>query len=173
MKETIIIKRVDEKDILKLQAISKKTFADTFSSSNTKEDMQKYLNESFSQDQLLKEISNQNSFFYFAMIDQEVVGYLKLNVAEAQTEIYDLSSLEIERIYVLDTFQGKKIGQILFNKAVEKAKSLNLNEIWLGVWEENISAINFYLKNGFEKFDQHIFKLGNDEQIDFMMRLKL
>lgn len=173
MKETIIIKRVDEKDILKLQAISKKTFADTFSSSNTKEDMQKYLNESFSQDQLLKEISNQNSFFYFAMIDQEVVGYLKLNVAEAQTEIYDLSSLEIERIYVLDTFQGKKIGQFLFNKAVEKAKSLNLNEIWLGVWEENISAINFYLKNGFEKFDQHIFKLGNDEQIDFMMRLKL
>lgn len=173
MKETIIIKRVDEKDILKLQAISKKTFADTFSSSNTKEDMQKYLNESFSQDQLLKEISNQNSFFYFAMIDQEVVGYLKLNVAEAHTEIYDLSSLEIERIYVLDTFQGQKIGQILFNKAVEKAKSLNLNEIWLGVWEENISAINFYLKNGFEKFDQHIFKLGNDEQIDFMMRLKL
>lgn len=173
MKETIIIKRVDEKDILKLQAISKKTFADTFSSSNTKEDMQKYLNESFSQDQLLKEISNQNSFFYFAMIDQEVVGYLKLNVAEAQTEIYDLSSLEIERIYVLDTFQGKKIGQFLFNKAVEKAKSLNLNVIWLGVWEENISAINFYLKNGFEKFDQHIFKLGNDEQIDFMMRLKL
>ena len=173
MKETIIIKRVDEKDILKLQAISKKTFTNTFSSSNTKEDMQKYLNESFSQDQLLKEISNQNSFFYFAMIDQEVVGYLKLNIAEAQTEIYDLSSLEIERIYVLDTFQGKKIGQILFNKAVEKAKSLNLNEIWLGVWEENISAINFYLKNGFEKFDQHIFKLGNDEQIDFMMRLKL
>lgn len=173
MKETIIIKRVDEKDILKLQAISKKTFTDTFSSSNTKEDMQKYLNKSFSQDQLLKEISNQNSFFYFAMIDQEVVGYLKLNIAEAQTEIYDLSSLEIERIYVLDTFQGQKIGQILFNKAVENAKSLNLNEIWLGVWEENISAINFYLKNGFEKFDQHIFKLGNDEQIDFMMRLKL
>lgn len=173
MKETIIIKRVDEKDILKLQAISKKTFEDTFSSSNTKEDIQKYLNESFSQDQLLKEISNQNSFFYFAMIDQEVVGYLKLNIAEAQTEIYDLSSLEIERIYVLDTFQGQKIGQILFNKAVENAKSLNLNEIWLGVWEENISAINFYLKNGFEKFDQHIFKLGNDEQIDFLMRLKL
>ncbi|WP_409516693.1 hypothetical protein [Empedobacter sp.] len=39
--------------------------------------------------------------------------------------------------------------------------------------EKNISAINFYLKNGFEKFDQHIFRLGDDEQIDYLMRLKL
>ena len=82
-----------------------------------------------------------------------------------------MNSLEIERIYVLESFQGKKIGQILFNKAVEITKNLNLHTIWLGVWEKNISAINFYLKNGFEKFDQHIFRLGDDEQIDYMMRL--
>ena len=37
----------------------------------------------------------------------------------------------------------------------------------------NKKAIEFYLKNGFEEFDRHIFKLGNDEQTDIMMRLKI
>lgn len=38
---------------------------------------------------------------------------------------------------------------------------------------ENPRAINFYKKNGFVEFDKHIFKLGNDEQTDIMMKLQL
>jgi ribosomal protein S18 acetylase RimI-like enzyme len=45
--------------------------------------------------------------------------------------------------------------------------------VWLGVWEENLRAINFYKKNGFVEFDKHIFKLGNDEQTDIMMKRQL
>lgn len=171
--EKIIVKKVEVKDVLDLQKIASKTFEETFSSSNTKDDMQNYLVESFSENKLITELENNNSLFYFAKIDDKIVGYLKLNFGESQTEKIDKNSLEIERIYVLSFFKGKKIGQTLFNKAVSVAIEKNLTTIWLGVWEENIAAINFYLKNGFEKFDQHIFKLGNDEQIDWMMRLKL
>lgn len=39
--------------------------------------------------------------------------------------------------------------------------------------EHNIGAIRFYEKLGFEKFDSHIFVLGEDEQIDNLMRLIL
>ena len=46
-----------------------------------------------------------------------------------------------------------------------------LKYIWLGVWQENPKAIQFYTKNGFEVFDQHVFKLGDEEQTDFLMRL--
>ena len=165
------IRKINIDDLETLRNLSIQTFKETFEEVNSEEDMQKYLTESFSEDQLLKELKNQNSLFFFAMINQEIVGYLKLNIGDAQTEVYDMNSLEIERIYVLESFQGKKIGQILFNKAVEITKNLNLHTIWLGVWEKNVSAISFYLKNGFEKFDQHIFKLGDDEQIDYMMRL--
>ncbi|MNF16430.1 Protease synthase and sporulation negative regulatory protein PAI 1 [compost metagenome] len=42
--------------------------------------------------------------------------------------------------------------------------------IWLGVWEENKRALRFYEKNGFTVFDKHIFRLGNDEQTDLMMK---
>ena len=169
----INIIKVGLKDVLKLQEIATITFKETFSSSNSQEDMRNYLAKSFSQNQLMKELESENSLFYFAKIEHKIVGYLKLNFAQGQTEINDMNSLEIERIYVLNSFKGNKIGQTLFEKTVFIAKEMNFTSIWLGVWEKNTSAINFYLKNGFEKFDQHIFKLGNDEQIDWMMKLKL
>ncbi|HYH14058.1 MAG TPA: GNAT family N-acetyltransferase, partial [Flavisolibacter sp.] len=102
-----------------------------------------------------------------------IIGYLKLNIGTSQTEIQDDSALEIERIYVLQAFHGKKVGPLLFEKALQVAKQKNVKYVWLGVWEENIRAISFYKKNGFVAFDKHIFVLGNDEQTDIMMRLQL
>jgi ribosomal protein S18 acetylase RimI-like enzyme len=167
------VKQVTLNDIEQLQEIGRKTFYETFSSGNTEENMKKYLEEGFSKVKLTAELSNRNSEFYFATLDNNVIGYLKLNVGQSQTELKEEGALEIERIYVLKEFQGKKVGQILYEKAMEVARQRNADYVWLGVWEENPRAINFYKKNGFGEFDKHIFKLGDDEQTDIMMKLKL
>lgn len=171
--EEIEVKRVTLKDIEQLQEIGRKTFYETFSSGNTEENMKKYLEEGFSVSKLTGELSNPNSEFYFATLSDNVIGYLKLNVGQSQTEMKDEGALEIERIYVLKEFHGKKVGQILYEKAMEVARQKNADYVWLGVWEENPRAINFYKKNGFVEFDKHIFKLGEDEQTDIMMKLQL
>jgi ribosomal protein S18 acetylase RimI-like enzyme len=98
---------------------------------------------------------------------------LKINFGDAQTELKDNKSVEIERIYVLQAFQGKKLGQALYEKAISIAKEMKVKYVWLGVWEQNHRALQFYKKNGFVQFDTHIFKLGNDEQTDIMMKLEL
>jgi ribosomal protein S18 acetylase RimI-like enzyme len=135
--------------------------------------MKKYLEEGFSDEKLTTELNNPDSEFYFAFQENEVIGYLKINHGQSQTELKDETAMEIERIYVLKDFHGKNIGQLLFEKAIELATQKNANYIWLGVWEENPRAINFYKKNGFVEFDKHIFVLGDDEQTDIMMRLEL
>lgn len=61
----------------------------------------------------------------------------------------------------------------MYEKAISIALQKNAEYIWLGVWEENPRAIRFYEKNGFLEFDKHIFKLGDDEQTDIMMKLEL
>ena len=66
-----------------------------------------------------------------------------------------------------------KAGQKLFEKALQIAEQKNVDHVWLGVWEKNIRAIRFYEKNGFAEFDKHLFKLGNDEQTDIMMKLPM
>jgi ribosomal protein S18 acetylase RimI-like enzyme len=171
--ENIAITKVNLSDIDQLQKIGRQTFSETFSAGNTEENMRKYLNEGFSLGKLTAELNDENSEIFFATLDNNVIGYLKLNFGQSQTELKDDNALEIERIYVLKEFHGKNVGQILYEKAMQIARQTNANYVWLGVWEENPRAINFYKKNGFVEFGKHIFKLGNDEQTDIMMKLQL
>lgn len=171
--KNIDIQKVTLNDIDQLQKIGRQTFSETFSGDNSEEDMKKYLDENFSVEKLTDELNNKNSEFYFAKLENTVIGYLKLNFGESQTELKDNKALEIERIYVPKEFHGQSVGQILYEKAIQVAKQKDVYYVWLGVWEENLRALSFYKKNGFTEFDKHIFKLGNDEQTDIMMKLQL
>jgi ribosomal protein S18 acetylase RimI-like enzyme len=192
--ESIIIRKVIQDELKDLITISRQTFYDTFSGVNSEENMRKYLDESLSEEKIQSELANENSEFYFAVLiqdknsskakrmddeiytaehEEQIIGYLKLNFGNAQTELKNDHAIEIERIYILKAFQGKKVGQLLYNKAIETAQERNAAFVWLGVWEENHKAINFYKKNGFIEFDQHKFVLGDDMQTDLMMKLEL
>jgi ribosomal protein S18 acetylase RimI-like enzyme len=95
---------------------------------------------------LTDELNNVNSEFYFATFDNNIIGYLKLNFGQSQTEMKEDNSLEIERIYVLKDYHGKNVGQVLLEKSIHIARQKGLDFIWLGVWEENSRAIHFYKK---------------------------
>ncbi|RZL30005.1 MAG: GNAT family N-acetyltransferase, partial [Pedobacter sp.] len=129
-----------------------------------------YLQTSFNVDKVKSELNNEHSQFFMAWDEEDAIGYLKVNFTDAQTELQEEDSLEIERIYVLADYHGKKIGQLLYDKAIEIAIENQKKSIWLGVWEENPKAIRFYEKNGFVPFSKHIFKMGDEEQTDLMMR---
>lgn len=156
-----------------LHQISRKTFIDSFAHLNTKENMEAYLAHHLTEQKLSEELDQPGSAFYFAENNGEPIGYIKINTGAAQTELREEQGLEIERIYVIKEYQGQKIGQLLFNKALELAKKANRLYIWLGVWNKNESAIQFYQKIGFVAFDSHSFKLGDDVQTDIMMKLEL
>ncbi len=160
-------------DVLTLQSIGRQTFFETFAESNTEENMAKYLEEGFSAEKLSAELSQPESAFYFAVENDQVIGYLKINRGASQTEQQSNKALEIERIYVLKAYHGKNIGQLLYEKAMQLAQQQQVEYVWLGVWEENPRAIRFYEKNGFVAFDKHIFKLGEDEQTDILMKRSL
>jgi len=169
----IVINKITINEIGQLQDISRRTFFETFSADNTEEDMKKYLEEGLSVEKLTSELNDPNSEFFFATLDNTVIGYQKINFGQSQTELKGNQSLEIERIYVLKEFQGKKVGQLLFDNAIRIARQKNFDYVWLGVWEKNLRAFKFYQRNGFVEFGKHLFKLGNDEQTDIMMKLKL
>jgi ribosomal protein S18 acetylase RimI-like enzyme len=160
-------------DLAVLQKIGIETFYESFSSVNTEENMTQYLAEAYSLEKLTDELNSPNSSFYFAVVNDKIIGYLKINFGDSQTELKLENALEIERIYVLKEYHGKNIGQLLFEKAMELAIQKKADYVWLGVWEENPRAISFYKKNGFVEFDKHIFRLGDDEQTDIMMKLQL
>jgi diamine N-acetyltransferase len=169
--QSIEIRKVEMSDIKELKIIAKQTFLETFAAVNSEENMKVYLEQGFSNEKLTAELQNDDSEFYFASEGEKIIGYLKINTGPSQTELEkDSNSIEIERIYVLNQFHGKGVGQLLLEKAIAIAKIQNVKFVWLGVWEENTRAISFYKKNGFVAFDKHIFKLGSEEQTDILMK---
>lgn len=165
--------KVSQNDVDALVEIAKSTFISFFKEFNSPENLNNYVSKAFSYSTITAEIANPNSQFYFATYNATVVGYLKVNFGPAQTELQDHTSLELERIYVIDAFIGKNVGQFLFNKVVDIATKNQLKYIWLGVWEHNPRAIRFYEKQNFVKFDTHVFKMGNDDQTDYLLKLIL
>ena len=166
----IKINKATAADIERLRQIGKQTFVETFAEFNTPENMNHYLENSFSEQRVREELDNPDSDFYFAEMDNQAIGYLKINRAGSQTESGKDKSLEIERIYVLKEFHGSKVGHLLLDKAMKIAKEEGVSYVWLGVWEQNPRAIRFYEKNGFVPFDTHVFILGDDRQTDILMK---
>ena len=160
-------------NVHQLQQISITTFVETFAVFNTQENMDSYLRESLSISKLSAELSNKNSEFYFAMLEDEVIGYLKVNYKGSQTETLEGVTLEVERVYISAKHQGKKFGHLLLEKAMQLARGINAEFLWLAVWEKNVKAIKFYEQHKFAVFGSHTFKLGDDLQLDILMKVKL
>ena len=169
----LLYKICTENDLQGLVEISTKTFISAFEKQNDPDDFKAYINKSFGKEQLKKELLHPNVRFYFVYKGNTLVGYFKLNFKDAQTEPLGNKSIEIERIYVLDEFQGQQIGKQMLLKIIEIAKQEQSTFLWLGVWEKNTSAIRFYERYGFLKFDTHPYYIGNDKQTDWLMRLDL
>ncbi|SFC23395.1 Ribosomal protein S18 acetylase RimI [Alkalibacterium subtropicum] len=166
----LIIKEVELDFLDKIKAISEKTFVETFGPDNTAEDIENYLMENINTKQVRQELANPASLFYAVELEGNVAAYMKLNLEDAQTEQGYSNSLEIQRLYVLKKYKKQGIGRKLMDKAIEEAENRQMDFVWLGVWEKNTEAIHFYEKSGFVAFDKHVFKLGDDEQTDYLMK---
>lgn len=170
---TVHIKKCTLEDLDLLQEISVETFTETFKDQNSPENMNAYLKKAFNLEQLEKELSNLSTEFYFIYANVEIAGYLKINTHDAQTEIMGNDSLEIERIYIRKNHHKQGLGKYLINIAIERAIELDKQKIWLGVWEENKSAITFYQKMDFVQTGAHSFYMGEEEQVDMIMTKNL
>jgi ribosomal protein S18 acetylase RimI-like enzyme len=171
--ETVTIQKLTLDDADTLLILSKETFFHFFAHLNKPEDMEAYAAVAFTPQKIQSELSNPNSQFFFAMLDGEITGYIKLNYGAAQTELQDVNAVEIERIYVLAEHHGKKIGHQFIDFTLKEATAQNLQYVWLGVWEHNQKALAFYKKHGFEVFSSHEFMLGSDKQTDLLMKKTL
>lgn len=86
--------------------------------------MRKFLAETYSAEKLSAELANSESVTFIAYKNGTPLGYLKLNIGNAQTEKCLDNALEIQRIYILKSAKGQGIGsafmQIAENFASEK-----------------------------------------------------
>lgn len=168
---TITVARPDDAKLLTNLGII--TFSETFMADNKKEDMDKYIAEEMNQERITAELNDSNNLFLLGIIDAVVAGYAKIRATKRPAGLDSERPLELERLYVLKEYHGKKVGARLMDYCISYATNNKYDALWLGVWEHNHRAVNFYKKWGFEQFGSHIFRLGDDDQTDILMKKTL
>ena len=164
-----MIRKVEMADVEVLAKIAKQTFRETFAHDNTEEQLQRYFEEAYSLKTLSSELEKPDSETYFIMYEEEIAGFLKVNWGNAQTERELENAFEIQRLYVLQKFQGFGFGKQLFEFALELATKNSFSWAWLGVWEHNTKAQAFYNRYGFRKLANIDFTGWSKVDTDWLM----
>jgi ribosomal protein S18 acetylase RimI-like enzyme len=165
----IQITPLELRELQTLRELCIQTFRQAYEPVKIPVQFQAYMDKAFSEDQLRSELVRPQSHYYFISLDEKPVGYLMLNVEEAQSESKGAEYMEIQRIYLLKEFKGLGLGAQLIRFSMQQAKKLGKSKVWLGVWEENAEAIRFYEKMGFAVTGSHVFMVGNVPEKDWVM----
>lgn len=150
------------------------TFCESFEKVNNPEDFWAYVNEAFHVSKIESEIKEPGSVYVLAYFDNELAGFARVRQSdEVNKDFPGVKTIELQRIYALDKFIGKGVGKALMNYCIDLGKKQSAEILWLGVWEHNQRAQQFYKKLGFEQFSSHVFMLGRDAQTDILLKLNI
>lgn len=171
----IILRQATLKDAKLLTDLSFTTFWDAFAHhpKNAPEDLSHYMRQAFNIDQITAELTDPNSIFLIASIDEKPAGYAKLILNSTEDGITAAYPVELSRLYSHQEYLGRGVGQNLMDACFERGHDEGCDVMWLGVWEFNPRAQRFYEKNGFSIVGKHTFQLGADPQMDLLMQKQL
>lgn len=166
-----VIRRVttSAEDIATLKSVAERSFVGAFQGGIPERDMQQYFDTAYSEETLLAEARDLDTDVFFIEDRGEVVGFLKVSFGGSQTEAMGEEYAELQRIYLLPDTVGGGYGSALMAKAVELAQARGKSRLWLGVWEHNERALDFYRAKGFERIGEHWFTTGTSRQLDWIL----
>ncbi len=148
------IRKCVETDAEGIRNVLQLSWKEAYSSFIPQNDLDNYLDKTYSIDSLIEMCKNPNYICYVVENDNKIVGWLKLTENKEEGRFY-LSS-----IYVLPECQKMKLGEKFYSITCEEAGKLNYNEIYIGVMVQNERALNWYKKLGFVFFEEQPFIMG-------------
>jgi len=169
----VFIRIANKSDVKSLATLGARTFFDAYIDQHKESDLLKYIATEYSEEKTAEYLSNPLIKYFIAIINDEVVGFIRLKLDVFVKNRPQKRVIEIEKIYALKPFIGHKIGKELMLSAINYARENKYDGLYLGVWQENKRAVDFYTKFNFETIDTRQFQLGDRLCDDFMMYLEV
>ena len=149
--ESIEVKKIDSTSAQFLSSLAKRIYVPHYAHLWLPGGMDWYINEfAYPVLKIKSEIENENSLHYIAYINNEPVGYLKINIDAAIEGGDKKEGIEVERIYIDSTAVNKGLGTYLMNFATDIAKFYQKKYIFLKAMDSAQLALQFYKKLGYE-----------------------
>ena len=140
------IRKAEISDVKIICALGVTTFYEAYFASDDSKDLANYVLESFSHEQIEKELKDKNSTFFIAEIERSAVGYAKLRENAPAECLAGENTVEIQRVYILEKMKGKRVGDALMKKCFEEARRKSTNRSGSAFGKKTFRRGNF-IKN--------------------------
>ncbi len=171
--DAVTIREATQADLSAILDVAIASYEDTFAAFNTRENMDAFYAENYTLARFASEFNEPHSILFVACRNDQIVGFVRLRISHEADEYLDGSAIELQRLYIHPAHQGIRAGALLMQRSLEYGVAHRFDWIWLGVWEKNFKAQSFYAKQGFVRFSEHVFQMGDDPQIDWLLKRKL
>lgn len=168
MSGAIDIRRASIEDISVIRELAEVVFPHTYRDILSSEQIDYMMQWMYSDESLHRQMEQDGHIYHVAYCDDVAVGYL--SIQPEGEGIYHL-----QKLYVLPSYQGMRLGRMLFERAIEVIKELHPApcQMRLNVNRYN-RALTFYEKMGMTKIAEGDFPIGNGYYMnDYIMRLEL
>lgn len=166
MFDHITIRNATIDDIDLIRELTFKVWPQTYSSILSKEQIDYMVELMYSKKSLLDQICKDVQFI-IVQDNKEPIGFASYK--QIENTVYKL-----DKIYILQTQQGKGIGKFVMEHIVQLIKKEGATSLQLQVNRNNINAKLFYEKIGFSVLQEVDFEIGNGYFMnDFVMEKKV
>lgn len=162
------IRKATTNDIHLIHEMAWVVFPHTYKEILTPEQIDYMMEWMYSEDSLHKQMEEDGHIYYLAFKGDEPAGYLSIQPEGEHV-------FHLQKIYVLPSFQGMKLGKQLFGQAIKAIKELHPApcQMRLNVNRQN-KALAFYERMGMVKVDEGDFHIGNGYYMnDFIMGMDM
>ena len=162
------IRKATPEDIPMIHDMAWVVFPHTYKEILTSEQIDYMMDWMYSITNLEKQMTEDGHIYYLALKENEPAGYLSIQPEGDHV-------FHLQKIYVLPSFQGMKLGKQLFEQAIKAIKELHPApcQMRLNVNRQN-KALAFYERMGMVKVDEGDFPIGNGYYMnDFIMGMDI
>jgi ribosomal protein S18 acetylase RimI-like enzyme len=143
-----VVRQAGPQDLAALSKLARETFRAAFGPSFNASDLALLLEETRSEAYFRKTLHADTVLV--ALDEGTIVGYVQLSNVTIQVESATDRDQQLSALYVDSAYQGKGIGKLLMDAALDHPRFREARNIYLDVWEDNVKARELYKRFGFE-----------------------
>lgn len=164
----ITYRNANSSDILKLSVLFKQVYIATYGINGVSDEFANFITDRFSVERLEKLVTNTPENIIVADYQNNLIGVAEVEL-DKECPVQKIVAPELSKLYILEWFCGKGVGQNLIQEAENLVIQKGLNQMWLWVLETNLRAINFYSKQGYKEIGKASFQMEVNKYENIVM----
>ncbi len=160
------IRHATPEDATLLASFAAQAFSDTYRDISDAQEIADYVAEHFQPEVMAAVIQDGACAVLLARMGEQLAGYAIVKDESPPACVTGPAPLKLWRIYLGEGFIGRGLGAALMRAVHAEARRREARTLWLGVYDRNVRAVEFYERFGFAQVGGQEFLFGGQIYID-------